>query len=135
MVLQAINISKVTETLMKNSMKLYGKSGKIYQFDVYPIGSKFNPVSGIYVFCKRGGLSPWLPLYIGQTQSFRDRVDTRLNEHDGYKRAIAEGASHIAVMLAGNETQRLQIESDLIQKNNPTCNRQGLGQIMYSQYR
>ncbi len=102
-----------------------GDSGQKYNFEIYPIGQEFNPVSGLYIFCKAIRLDSWLALYVGETQSFKDRLNTGLQNHDGFKRARELGANHVGVMRAGNISDRLSIETDLRHGLKPQCNEQG----------
>lgn len=101
-----------------------GKSGLSYLFEVYPIGQQFNPVSGVYVFCKSVGVGLYEALYVGEAQSFVDRLNTGLKNHDGYKRAATVGANLVGVMLADGDSNRLSIETDLRHGIDPVCNRQ-----------
>lgn len=104
-----------------------GQSGTQYKFEVYPIGQEFKPLSGVYVFCRPGKPGFLEALYVGETQSFYDRLNTGLRNHDGFKSAQRAGATHVAVMQVANAPQRLRIETDLRHGLNPVCNRQGIG--------
>lgn len=107
------------------SVKQYwtGKSGTSYEFNVYPIGQEFRPVSGVYIFCIPIGGGRFKALYVGETQSFNDRLNTGRMNHDGFKRARALNASHVAVRLVG-AANRMIVETDLRHGLNPVCNRQ-----------
>lgn len=101
-----------------------GKSGKKYQFEIYAVGQEFNPVSGVYIFCRIVGPDTFEALYVGETQSLHDRLNTGLMNHDGFKRASKLGASFIGVMRADGYANRLGIETDLRHGIDPICNRQ-----------
>jgi hypothetical protein len=111
---------------MAQTVTWHGKSGTAYLFELYSIGQKFNPVSGVYVFCNFSGLATLQALYVGETYSFQDRLNIGISQHDGFKRANALGATHIAVMAASEEANRLRIETDLRHGLNPSCNAQGV---------
>jgi hypothetical protein len=107
----------------------HGKSGTAYQFELYSIEQEFNPVAGVYVFCSIGrpaGLTP-LALYVGETDSFQDRLNSRIKQHEGFKRASTAGATHVSVMVVSGSAKRLEIETDLRRGLNPPCNAQGIG--------
>jgi len=102
-----------------------GNSGTTYEFDVYPIGQEFNPASGVYIFCRHIGDGRFEALYVGETNSFNDRLNAGLKDHDGFKRAIPNGATHVAVRLVAS-ADRLSVETDLRHRLNPICNRQNV---------
>lgn len=107
------------------SVKQYwkGKSGNWYEFDVYPIGQEFNPVSGVYIFCRPIGDGRFKALYVGETDTFHDRLYTGLKDHHGFKRATVYGVTHVAVRLVAT-ANRLIVETDLRHGLNPPCNKQ-----------
>jgi hypothetical protein len=101
-----------------------GKSGTSYTFDCFPGNQAFNPVSGVYILCRNIPGGGWEALYVGETGSFKDRLNVGQSLHDGYQRAKAAGATHIAAMLVSGDTERLRIETDLRHGLNPSCNAQ-----------
>jgi hypothetical protein len=113
------------------SVKQYwkGKSGVVYEFDVYPIGQEFRPVSGVYIFCIPIGDGRFRALYVGETKSFNDRLNTGLVNHDGYKRARAFKATHVAARVVAS-ANRLIVETDLRHGLNPVCNRQAVPSLL-----
>ncbi len=102
-----------------------GKSGTDYRFEVYPLGTEFVPLPGVYIFCVLTG-GVYKALYVGETDSLYDRLNARLDDHDGFERARAYGVSHVGAMLVDNPTQRLRIEIDLRHGMNPVCNREAI---------
>ncbi len=103
-----------------------GKTGTAYQFYLHPLGTEFKPLGGVYIFCRPGQPGHMEALYIGETQSFYDRLNASPMNHDGYKRARLAQASHVAVLIAADATLRLRIETDLRHGVNPICNRQSV---------
>jgi hypothetical protein len=101
-----------------------GQSGKTYTFETHPIGTEFNPASGVYIACKRSGNLNWDALYVGETQSFHDRLNTGLEDHDGLKCARRNGATHLGVMIVHGNANRLSVETELRHVLDPACNRQ-----------
>lgn len=106
-----------------------GKSGKNYVFGLYPFDTEFKPVSGIYVFARRIGQTGAEALYVGETQSFYDRLNAGIHDHDGFERASRAGATHIGVMRVGYPTERLRIETDLRHGLSPRCNMQPVNSL------
>jgi len=101
-----------------------GKSGKNYKFELHPLDTEFKPVSGVYVFARPIGRTSAEALYVGQTQSFYDRLNAGIHDNDGFERASRAGATHIGVMRVGYPTERLRIETDLRHGLCPRCNTQ-----------
>lgn len=107
-------------------IKWKGASHKSYTFTAYPDGQQFNPISGVYIFCKSLPSGNWEALYVGETQSFHDRLNIGIGSHDGYARAKKIGMTHIAAMVVSGDTQRLSVETDLRHGLNPSANAQGV---------
>ena len=103
-----------------------GKSGNLYAFNVYKLGTEFKPLSGVYLLCRQISASQFEAIYVGETKSFYDRLNTSPVNHDGFKRASKIGFTHIAVMQCAGDAQRLAIETDLRHGLNPICNRQDI---------
>ncbi len=101
-----------------------GGSGNKYTFELYPVGTEFKPFSGVYVFSRPIGRSNMEALYVGETQSFYDRLNAGIENHDGFKSASRAGASHIGLMRVNYLADRLRIETDLRHGLNPRCNTQ-----------
>lgn len=99
-----------------------GASGKSYTFTAYPLGTTFNEVSGLYIFCRPVSSGNWEALYVGETQSFKQRLNTGISNHDGFRRASRFGATHIAAHVVSGDTERLRIETDLRHGLNPSAN-------------
>ena len=95
-----------------------GKSGRIYTYYIYPIGSSFRATGGNYIFAKETSPSHWSPVYVGQTVNLGERFD----EHHKMFCIRQQGGTHIHVHLNDIESVRLGEESDLIEKWNPPCN-------------
>lgn len=101
-----------------------GASGQSYTFETHPVGTQFKPVSGVYIFCRQVTTVSWEALYVGETQSLKQRLNTGVSSHDGYLRASRLGMTHIAAVVVAGNTERLRIETDLRHGLNPSANAQ-----------
>jgi hypothetical protein len=104
--------------------KWFGKSGQSYEFETFPVGTRFNHVSGVYVACKALSTGVFEPLYVGEAESLHNRLNVEFEKHEGLQRASRLGMTHIEVMLVSGKTNRLRIETDLRHGLDPVCNRQ-----------
>src|SRR6266480_4059466 len=94
-------------------LTLTGKSGTKYTFQMYPLGTEFKAVGGVYIITKRtasttGGSHSLI--YIGQTGDLSERFDDH-HKADCFKR---HGANCIGVLLEESEEKRVAIEADLL---------------------
>jgi hypothetical protein len=104
-----------------------GLSGNLYTFETYPIGTAFNHVGGVYIFCKGAANGDWHALYVGETHDFNDRLNTGLQGHDAWPSCRFAGATHLSVMVIGGpgaERERLRVETELRHSLRPPYNRQ-----------
>lgn len=91
-----------------------------YEFTVYPANAEWNAVGGVYIFT---GLTPqnqWRPYYMGQAESFQDR----LPNHERWAEAARLGATHVHVRVVQQEATRQAVEQELIQRFQPPLNSQ-----------
>ena len=95
-----------------------GKSGAKYTYEVHPIGILWSDVPGNYIFAKETAPGHWAPVYIGQTQSLRDRLPNH-NELPCIKR---NGGTHVHVHIARDERVRRNEENDLLAAHKTPCN-------------
>lgn len=106
-------------------VKWTGASGRQYQFQLWPIGSEFFAIAGVYIFCSALANNHWLALYVGQSESFKDRLTDNLRQHHRLNAIIQHGASHVCVLpVSGGLALRCAIETDLRRILDPICNRQ-----------
>ncbi len=97
-----------------------GASGTQYEFEVYPWGTSFKPLGGVYLVLKKKLLADYDLLYIGQTGDLSERFDNH-HKADCFNR---NGKTHIAIRLEESEQRRLNIETDLIRNYKTSCNDQ-----------
>ncbi|MBI3162526.1 MAG: GIY-YIG nuclease family protein [Chloroflexi bacterium] len=96
-----------------------GKSGKNYEYWIYPIDTLFMDIPGNYVFAKETSPKRWRPIYIGQTSNLQNR----LSNHEKEACAKRHGATHIHAHTSSYlESTRKAEESDLIAQYMPECN-------------
>lgn len=111
---------------MAYSITWSGASYTPYTFETYPAGTAFNPVSAVYILCREVSPGSWEALYVGETQSLQQRLNSGVANHDGHRRADAAGMTHIAVLQVNGEAERLRIETDLRHGLDPVANRQNV---------
>lgn len=103
-----------------------GASGLPYLFEVHPIGTVFNSVSGVYIACRQIASGSFEALYVGETQSLYDRLNAGAKDHEGLICASRNGMTHIAARVVAGNAERLSVETDLRHGLNPSCNRQSV---------
>jgi hypothetical protein len=99
-----------------------GKSGNPYRFKVYPLGTRFKKLSGIYIIGTRShganGGRRLVPLFVGNTEDFSQPFDN----HRKSKEFTDQGANCICLQSDAVEESRLTKERDLIASLQPACN-------------
>lgn len=98
-----------------------GRSGTVYTYEIYPIGTNFVDKAGNYIFASRASYGKWAAHYVGQTVSLKDR----LGSHEREACAIRQGATHIHAHRSQTLPLQLAEEVDLIASLQPHCNTQG----------
>jgi hypothetical protein len=100
----------------------HGQSGKSYRFRVYPWGTRFRKLSGVYVVGHRsddhGGAVEMVPLYVGQTEDFSQPF----GKHHKAQAFGRQGANCICLQADTEEPSRLAKQDDLIGGLHPVCN-------------
>jgi excinuclease UvrABC nuclease subunit len=91
-----------------------------YEFTVYEAGGTWNEVPGIYIFAGQNATKQWVPLYIGQASSFKDR----LADHDQWNAAARAGATHVHARVVVLQADRDAIEAQLVRSYQPRLNTQ-----------
>jgi hypothetical protein len=99
-----------------------GGSGKPYRFKIYPMGTRFRKISGIYVIANRshdvsGGYQHKI-LYVGHTEDFSQPFA----EHHKAKDFADHGANCICLQADNSDQSRVEKERDLVSAFNPACN-------------
>ena len=102
----------------------YGVSGSRYIFQVYPIGTEFKDIGGVYIFTRRelnsrGGVTHNL-LYIGRSNSLPGRL-TRL--HHKWGAVLRNRGNCVCINSEPNDWDRNKIEDDLIRRYLPPLNK------------
>jgi hypothetical protein len=103
-------------------MVFKGKSGKAYRFKVYPLGTRFRKISGVYIIGSRmhgeNGGRRLRPLYVGHTEDFSQSF----GQHHKAREFTEQGANCICLQSDAEEESRLAKERDLIAGLHPKCN-------------
>jgi hypothetical protein len=104
-------------TATAETIQAYGISGVCYTFWLYPWGTQFKPVGGVYLVLRVSAGTTYV-VYVGQTGDLSERFD---NHH---KRSCFDrnAKTHLAVLMEGVEARRHRLEQDLIGKYTPPCN-------------
>lgn len=95
-----------------------GVSGAKYDFGVYPWGTPFKAVGGVYLVLKKLPAGNYSMLYVGQTGDLSERFD----HHHKEPCFTRNGKTHIAARVEGDVQRRLAVETDLIRNYRTTCN-------------
>ena len=108
-----------------DTIRISGKNGKIYTFNLFPKDTHFKDLPGVYVFLRKDANGEWHVIYIGETDSFKDRIDQNIENHHQWKCIEKNRYTHIAVLTVnGIRQKRLGIETDLRGSNPSLCNEQ-----------
>lgn len=106
----------------KMELKIEGKSGKEYVFNIYPLSTSLVG-KGVYLFIKvlkeknENGHN-CLFIYLGITEN----LSTRFNNHHKEKCIKDNGATHIGVIFEDDEDERKNIEKDILGNIITKCN-------------
>lgn len=92
--------------------------GTSHRFEVYPQGTTFKDVGGVYMFTKINANGTQNVLYVGETGSFRDRPLGW--GHEEWGAATRMGLTHICVLQTSN---RVSIQDKLIEGFQPSLNK------------
>ena len=104
---------------MSDTVLWHGRDGVAYAYYVNSWDRPLRDAPGNYILVRRERRQ-WVPLYIGETESLRDRLT---NGHDQWHRARRHGMTHIHahVNLNGAAARRDE-EADLLRHYRPVCN-------------
>ena len=89
-----------------------------HDFIVYTPATTWNDVGGVYIFCGVNPENEWQAYYIGQADSFANR----LSSHDRWDEAVRLGATHVHAMVVEQEASRDIVEQALIELFQPELN-------------
>ena len=115
----------ITDKITKATDVTFQGSTGTYNFEVYPPDTSFNAVGGVYIFAKyvpsQYGTGTYIPLYIGQTISLRNRI--REHQHHGKWNCVKKhGVNCICVHRDTDSQSRMKKEADLLAVSEPPCN-------------
>lgn len=109
---------------MSGTQIWYGENGTPYEYRIYDLDPTWNNVPGNYIFAKWDGSiagGQWVPLYIGETDSFERRL---VPSHERWADALRDGMTHVHAHTGSpvQETRRYE-EWNLIRQYMPLLNR------------
>ena len=105
----------------------YGRGGQSHEFRVYESSvdwHKVPEVGGVYVFaCRENQSGGWVPLYVGETEDFADRMP----DHEKWSALVKEGNFtrdniYIHVLEVKDKSRRKDVQDELIQEYDPRWN-------------
>ena len=96
----------------------FGQSGTPYSYGVYEPAGNWNDVPGNYIFARLDQSGAWVALYVGETNSFKDRFSS----HERWPCATRNGATHVHAHVNNTIGARRAEEADLLAVLNPPCN-------------
>lgn len=94
-----------------------------HEFHVCLKDANWNNVSGVYIFTGLNRQNQWVPIYLGQADSFRNRIPS----HEQWSPAKQLGATHVHARVEPLKANRDQLEKDLIRAYQPQLNVQHKG--------
>ena len=98
------------------------KSGNQYRFKVFPLGTRFRKISGVYLiaFRARGSHGEYRHkiLYVGNTKDFSQPFE----KHPKAQDLVRLGTNCICVQADKSEESRLEKERDLVAAFSPARN-------------
>lgn len=89
-----------------------------YEFGIYSQADNWGDVAGIYIFAGKNQQGHWVALYIGQANSFAQRIPN----HERWDEAARLGATHVHACGVKSATDRGIIEEQLIGMYQPRLN-------------
>lgn len=102
-----------------------GVSGRMYQFQLHPIGVSYFARPGVYIFCKIALNGNWDAVYVGETDNFARRLTQEVTAHHRWQSICAQRATHVCTLhVVGDLALREGTETDLRRALNPPCNLQ-----------
>jgi hypothetical protein len=104
--------------MQKAKLPLTGASNRIHQFEIYPWNTNFNRVGAVYAVLHQTAPTQYKVLYIGQTSDLSERFDN----HHKQSCFDKNGKTHLGVLPEPGESNRFNIETDLVRHYNPVCN-------------
>lgn len=107
-------------------LEFSGYSKKKYTFNLFPIGTSFKSLSGVYIFLKANTDNNFSIIYIGEAGDFEERLNVNIKSHQQYECIKRNNATHIALLaINGIRQNRLDVETDLRhQYSKSACNDQ-----------
>ena len=104
---------------MARECKWTGASGKEYMYKIYSVeGTTWNDVPGNYIFAKLSKPHTWKAIYIGETESLKDRIPN----HNELPCIRCNKGTHVHAHINRDSQARLAEEKDLLAIHTILCN-------------
>lgn len=115
-----MRLARVADRQMLEGVELMSDTVKwlSYEFTVYAPNAPWNQVAGVYIFCGLNAQNQWHAVYIGQTDSFANRIPS----HEQWAAAVRLGATHVHARGVSEAATRDAVERELIQAYQPPLN-------------
>lgn len=98
-----------------------GTNGTNYAYRIFRYDAAWNDVPGNYIFARRHPAGQWEALYIGETESLRNRLGPG---HHRWAWALQNGMTHIHAHTSSEHYSNRRLEEDnLILNYQPVGNR------------
>jgi len=88
------------------------------EFSVHQQTADWNDVEGVYIFSVLNSQNRWVAIYVGQTDSFRNRIP----RHEAWNPAVQMGATHVHATVVPQVVERDRLERSLIATYQPPLN-------------
>ena len=95
---------------MADKVDWVGQSGQTYSSYLRKIGASYKDLPGVYIFVKLE-IEKWSPIYVGETDSLKDRLTTNRENHHRYYCVTNHGATHICTMVVEGGLRGLQCQT------------------------
>lgn len=107
--------------MVEQTIMWSGASGKQYKYWITDMDLSFKDEPGNYIFTKETSPGQFTPIYIGETESLKDR----LSGHDKLPCLKPHGGTHIHTHTTprGEQTPKAE-EADLLAKWDSPCNKE-----------
>jgi hypothetical protein len=105
--------------IMARICRWRGASGKEYIYEIHPFeGTIWSDVPANYIFAKLSKPHTWKAIYIGETESLKNRVPN----HNELPCIRSNQGTHVHAHINRDSQARLAEEKDLLSNHSTSCN-------------
>lgn len=113
----------MTEQDQQRITRWQGASGRICDFLVDGVGSRFQPIAGLFIFCTAAPDGEWQAVYAGESKNLEETLTTGLVHLPELACVHQAQSTHISTMRVDSPAERVAMLEDLIRQLDPPCNR------------